>query len=247
MTPLTDFERPSVAVDLVLLTVVDEALAVLVIRRDEAPARREWALPGGLVHIEDSIEQTVERVLRDKARLPGAFVEQLFTFGEPGRDPRGRVISIAHYALVAHQRLAGALAASDALALATVVTPWAGEVGGPSTIRLGTGETPRLPFDHGDILGMAVKRLRGKLDYSAVGLELVPERFPLRALQATHEAILGHRLAKPAFRRKMLDRGYLEPTGQREAAGAFRPAELYRRADRPVSTGQVSQGSDDHG
>jgi 8-oxo-dGTP diphosphatase len=239
---LSDFERPSVTVDLVLLTVADGALSVLVIRRDEPPAAGEWALPGGFVHIDESIEQTVERVLRDKGRLPGAFVEQLYTFGAVDRDPRGRVISVAHYALVAHERLAAALTASPDLALARVITPWTGEAGGESSIRLDTGETPPLPFDHGEVLGLAVRRLRGKLDYTAVGLELLPDRFPLRALQAVHEAILGVSLTKPAFRRKMLDRGYLQATGEREAAGAFRPAELYRRADH-----RSSEGENDHG
>ena len=227
---LSDFEQPSVAVDLVLLTVADGALSVLVIRRDEPPSEGDWALPGGFVHVDKSIDETVQRVLRDKARLPGAFVEQLYTFGAVDRDPRGRVISVAHYALVAHERLAEALAASSDLALAQVVTPWAAEEGGACAIRLVAGEAAALPFDHGEILGLAVKRLRGKLDYTAVGLELLPDRFPLRALQTVHEAILGHALTKPAFRRKMRDRGYLEPTGEREAAGAFRPAELYRRA-----------------
>ena len=226
----SDYDRPSVTVDLVLLTVIGRALAVLVIRRDEPPALGEWALPGGFVQIDESIEQAVQRVLRDKARLPDAFVEQLYTFGDPCRDPRGRVISVAHYALVDHELLSEALGASADLALATVVTPRAGEGGGPSSIRLESGESPVLPFDHADILDLAMKRLRGKLDYTAVGLELLPERFPLRTLQAVHEAILGHPLTKPAFRRKMQDRGYLQPTGEREAAGAFRPAELYRRA-----------------
>jgi len=219
---LSAFDRPSVTVDLVMLTVVDGALSVLVIRRDEAPALGEWALPGGFVHIDESIEQAVQRVLRYKARLPGAFVEQLYTFGAVDRDPRGRVISVAHYALVPHERLEAALAAAPDLALARVKTP--------------------LPFDHAEIVGLAVKRLRGKLDYTAVGLELLPDRFPLRALQAVHEAILGHSLTKPAFRRKMLDRGYLEATGEREAAGAFRPAELYRRAE-----SHSSERNNDHG
>lgn len=239
---LSDFERPSVTVDLVLLTVADGALSVLVIRRDEPPLAGEWALPGGFVRIDESIERSVQRVLRDKVRLPGAFVEQLYTFGAVGRDPRGRVISVTYYALVAYERLAAALTASDNLAIAQVITPWTGEEGGASSIRFGDGETPALPFDHGEILGLAVKRLRGKLDYTAVGLELLPDRFPLRALQLVHEAILDHSLTKPAFRRKMLDRGYLEPTGDREAAGAFRPAELYRRADpKPL------QRKNDHG
>ena len=232
--PLSDFERPSVTVDLVLLTVERGALCVLVIRRDEPPAADQWALPGGFVHIEDSIEQTVERVLHHKARLPGAFVEQLYTFGNVDRDPRGRVISVAHYALVAPERLAAALDASADLALAQVVTARPGETGGAARIRMEGSEARPLPFDHGDILGLAVKRLRGKLDYTAVGLEMLPDRFPLRALQAVHEAILGHPLTKPAFRRKMLDRGYLEATGEREAAGAFRPAELYRRIETPA-------------
>ncbi len=227
---LSEFDRPSVTVDLVLLTVADGALRVLVIRRDDAPAAGEWALPGGFVNIRESIEETAQRVLRDKAHLPGAFVEQLYTFGDPNRDPRGRVISVAHYSLVAHERLAEALSASEDLALLPVVTPWEDEVGGPSFIRQENGEVAQLPFDHDEILGLAIKRLRGKLDYTAVGLELLPERFPLRALQAVHEAILGRTLTKPAFRRKMLDRGYLNATGEREAAGTFRPAELYRRA-----------------
>lgn len=227
---LSNFDQPSVAVDLVLLTIVAGELCVLAIRRDEAPAAGEWALPGGFVHIDESIDQTVDRVLRDKARLPGVFVEQLYTFGELGRDPRGRVISVAHYALVPHERLARAMGQSAELALLPVVTPWADEAGGPSMVRLESGTTGHLAFDHDEVLGMAIKRLRGKLDYTAVGLELLPELFPLRALQEVHEAILGRPLTKPAFRRKMLDRGYLEPTGAREAAGAFRPAELYRRA-----------------
>ncbi len=232
---LRDFERPSLAVDLVLLTVADGALCVLVIRRDDPPAAGDWSLPGGFVQIDESIDQTVRRVLRDKARLPDAFVEQLYTFGAVDRDPRGRVISVAHYALVAHERLAAALAASETLALAQVITPLAGEEGGPSAIRMASGETRSLPFDHGEVLGVAVQRLRGKLDYTAVGLELLPDRFPLRALQVVHEAILGRSLTKPAFRRKMLDRGYLESTGEREEAGAFRPAELYRRVAKSAS------------
>ena len=147
----SDYDRPSVTVDLVLLTVIGRALAVLVIRRDEPPALGEWALPGGFVQIDESIEQAVQRVLRDKARLPDAFVEQLYTFGDPCRDPRGRVISVAHYALVDHELLSEALGASADLALATVVTPRAGEGGGPSSIRLESGESPVLPFDHADI------------------------------------------------------------------------------------------------
>lgn len=221
---LKDHDRPSVAVDLVLLTVLDGGLQALVMRRDDQ-GDGAWALPGGFVHIDESLEAAVERVLQDKARLPGAFVEQLYTFGAPDRDPRGRVISVAHYALTPANRLTGSSRAADGLALARVEL----SVDGILTATLADGRTARLAFDHADILAMAIQRLRGKLDYTAVGLELLPERFTLRQLQEVHEAILGARVAKPAFRRKMLDRGFLRPTGQFETGGAYRPAELYAR------------------
>jgi 8-oxo-dGTP diphosphatase len=221
---LKDHDRPSVAVDLVLLTVLDGVLQALVMRRDDQ-GDGAWALPGGFVHVGDSLEAAVERVLRDKARLPGAFVEQLYTFGALDRDPRGRVISVAYYALTPADRLAGSSRTANGLALARV------ELSGDGTLAatLADGGAARLAFDHADILAMAVQRLRGKLDYTAVGLELLPERFTLRQLQEVHEAILGARVAKPAFRRKMLDRGFLRPTGQFETGGAYRPAELYAR------------------
>jgi len=215
--PLGDHDRPSVAIDLALLTIVERQLRVLVMRLADG----SFGLPGGFVHIHESLEATVERVLRDKARLPGAFVEQLYTFGAPDRDPRGRVISVAHYALVPAERLAEALAQDEGLTLALIED---GRVKWPD------GAVAGLAYDHDEILRTAVERLRGKLDYSAVGLELLPELFTLRQLQEVHEAILGAQLAKPAFRRRMLDRGYLKPTGRLETGGAFRPAELYRRA-----------------
>jgi 8-oxo-dGTP diphosphatase len=223
---LTDFERPSVAIDLVLMTVQEGRLGVLAIRRDDQPAAR-WALPGGFVHIHDSLDDTVTRILREKARVPDAFVEQLFTFGRPDRDPRGRVISVAYYALVPVERLKGGLAASPDLALAEIRLAVTGE---QASIVLADGRAERLAFDHGEILATAVARLRGKLDYSTVGLELLPRLFTLRQLQEVHEAILGVPLAKPAFRRKVLDRGLLKATGRLEAGRAFRPAELFRRA-----------------
>jgi 8-oxo-dGTP diphosphatase len=235
-TPLSSFDRPSVTVDLVLMSVEDRALKVMLQVRPEHPAKGEAALPGGFVHVEDSLEATVARVLTDKARLPGAFVEQLYTFGAPDRDPRGRVISVAYYALVPAERLHAALRAAADLMLARVETSWAGLADGQANVRTEGGEQLPLAFDHAMILATAVERLRGKLDYSDVGLELLPQSFPLRRLQEIHEAILGRPLTKPAFRRKVLDRGTIEPTGLREAAGAFRPAELYRRKSNPSDT-----------
>lgn len=222
------FERPAVTVDLALLSVRKGALHVLLIRRDQAPAKGKWSLPGGFVGIGESLEEAVQRVLRDKAQMSDVFTEQLYTFGTVDRDPRWRVITVAYYALVAENRFERALTASDDLSLFEVVVPWRGERGGPARVRWPEGKIEPLAFDHADILGLAVKRLRGKLDYSRVGFELLPRFFTLRQLQEVHEAILNRKLNKPAFRRRMLDKGVLRPTGRRETGVTYRPAELYR-------------------
>ena len=208
-----DYDRPTVAIDLVLMTVANGALKVLIQRHPEAG----WVLPGGIVQTDEPIEGTVARVLAEKARLPMAFVEQLYTFGALNRDPRGRVISVAHYALVPAESFGPATAADD-LMLAVIEDDSAALPSGAE-----------LAYDHPEILRMAVQRLRAKLDYSNVAVELLPNAFTLRELQEVHEAILGTQLTKPAFRRKMLDRGFLKPTGRFETGGAYRPAELYVR------------------
>lgn len=222
------FERPSVAVDLILMSVIDGAPAVLLMRRDGPPFAGRWALPGGFVGVGESLDEAARRVLADKARMSDAYVEQLYTFGAVERDPRMRIISVAYFALLPADRFAGALKAVPDLALAELTVPWKGETGGPIEIRLADGDPLALAFDHNEMLGVAMRRLRGKLDYSGVAFALLPQRFTLRALQDIYEAILDTRLNKPAFRRRMLDRGWLEPTGEREAGTSFRPAELYR-------------------
>jgi 8-oxo-dGTP diphosphatase len=222
------FERPSVTVDLILMSVVDGAPAVLLSRREEPPFAGRWALPGGFVGIDESLEAAAQRILADKARMTDAYVEQLYTFGAVDRDPRTRIISVAYFALLPAERFADALKAAPHLALAELTVPWAGEVGGPVEARIGEGDPLPLAFDHGAMLSLAMRRLRGKLDYSGIAFALLPERFTLRALQEIYEAILDRKLHKPAFRRRMLDRGWLEATGERETGASFRPAELYR-------------------
>ncbi len=222
------YERPSVTVDLVLLSVLQGALHALLMRRDRAPDEGKWALPGGFVRIEESLEAAAARVLREKARMSDVFIEQLYTFGAVDRDPRARVITVAYYALLDQRRFEEALQASEELSLVELVVTWEGETGGPVAACWPEGDAVPLAFDHAEILGMAVKRLRGKLDYSPVGFELLPERFTLRQLQEVHEAILDCRLNKPAFRRRMLDKGVLQATGERESGVTYRPAELYR-------------------
>jgi 8-oxo-dGTP diphosphatase len=222
------YERLTLAVDLVLLSLREGRPAVLLLRRQAHPHAGRWALPGGFVGIRETLEAAAERVLRDKAGLAKAHLEQLYTFGSPDRDPRMRIVSVAYLALLTERSFSDAIEGGPDLVAATVEVPWAGETGGPVTARTAKGEPLPLAFDHADILALAVLRLRGKLDYSEVGFALLPEHFTLRQLQDVHEAILGTLLNKPAFRRRMLDRGWLVPTGLREAGTSFRPAELYR-------------------
>jgi len=229
------FERPSVAVDVALLSAAGGALHALVVRRDEHPARGRWALPGGFVGLEEPLEVAAGRVLASKAGLSGLFVEQLFTFGDPGRDPRTRVISVAYYALVDQARFGDAASRAEGLAVGRLVVPWEGETGGPVELR-GPGERALpLAFDHAEILGMAVKRLRGKLDYAPIGFQLLPPSFTLLELQRVHETISGRPLNKDSFRRRMLASGWLEATGERQAEVDHRPAERYRFARRSAT------------
>lgn len=220
---VSDFEQLSLAVDVAVLSLGGGALRAALLRRGEHPHKGRWALPGGFVGLEESVDGAARRVLRGKAGLRDVFLEQLYTFGSPRRDPRTRVVSVAYIALVAPGRLEAA-----GLEAFPLHVPWAGEVGG-DVAALGDDGTPlRLAFDHASILGMAVKRLRGKLAYTPIGFQLLPAEFTLRQLQEVHETVLGHRLNKDSFRRRMLAGSELEATGEREDEVGHRPAELYR-------------------
>jgi len=218
----------AVTVDVALVAAVDGHLASVVVRRDQPPERGKWALPGGFVRRGETLEQTAMRVLVDKAGIDGVFVEQLYTFGAPGRDPRMRVVTIAHYALVDAARLIAIDAEADKARVARLSVPWQGETGGPVELVDDSGADLELAFDHHDILGMVVKRMRGKLSYSPIGFQLLPTAFTLRNLQQVHESVLGRSLNKDSFRRKMLASGELEATGERQHGVEHRPAELYR-------------------
>ncbi|MCM0000233.1 MAG: NUDIX domain-containing protein [Erythrobacter sp.] len=204
----------AVTVDLVLMTIADGRLSVLLQRRSEEPFADRLALPGGFVGIEETLGDAARRIVIGKAGLAAgasAWLEQLYTFGDPQRDPRMRTVSVAHFALLPHAVLARAVLSRSDLALVPVT-----DLGEP------------LAFDHATIIAAAHERLKGKLDYSPVAFALLPDLFTLRDLQSVHEAITGKTLNKPAFRRRMLDTGWIERTGQRESDTPFRPAELYK-------------------
>jgi 8-oxo-dGTP diphosphatase len=231
------YPRPSVAVDVVLLSVRGGNLWTLLGRRGEQPAKGRWALPGGFVGFDESLDATAARILVTRTGLTGIFTEQLYTFGSPGRDPRTRVISVAYYALVEPAMLERAVAVRHEadLRLVRLAVPWTGETGGPVDGLDEHGDSVPLAFDHAEILGVAVKRIRGKLDYASIGFELLPAEFSLRDLRLVHEAILGRALNKDSFRRRILDRALVVATGERATDVGHRPPELYRFADRSAT------------
>lgn len=213
----TAYDRPSVTVDCALLGLVSDRLHLLLVRRSHPPFAGRWALPGGFVAIDEPLETAAGRVLADKVGLSGLAVEQVHAFGAVDRDPRMRIIAIAYCALLRPAELAAIPVGGDQR-LAAI------DADGALSID---GQRVDLAFDHADILRVTMTKLRASIEDAAFAL--VPERFTLRELQAAHEAVLGHALNKPAFRRRMLDRGTLHATGDFEERRAFRPAELYIR------------------
>jgi ADP-ribose pyrophosphatase YjhB (NUDIX family) len=211
VSPIYEYPRPEVTVDCVVFAVIDEALRVLLVRRGHPPFAGCWALPGGFVSMDEDLETAARRELEEETGLSDLFLEQLFTFGDPRRDPRGRVISVAYYALV---DAAGRAieAASDAAAV-----EW-----------FAVDALPELAFDHRSILGTALERLRGKVRYAPLGFELLPRRFTLTQLQRLYEIILGRPLDKRNFRRKIHGMGLLHDTGRTLAGVAHRAPRLYR-------------------
>lgn len=207
---LSAYEQPSVTVDVVIFTLRDDDLQVLLIRRGEPPFKGGWAIPGGFARSDESLEQAAARELEEETGVSGPYLEQLYTFGQPGRDPRGWVISVAYFALVPAKDVQ--LRAGDDAA----------EVAWHSAYDL-----PELAFDHAEILDYALTRLRYKLEYSTVGFQLLPEVFTLTELQRAYETVLGEKLDKRNFRRKILGADILVETGGART-GEGRPAKLYR-------------------
>lgn len=212
-----------VAVDIVLFTIGfggkeragdGGALRVLLVRRRIPPFQGSWALPGGFVLEAESLEEAALRELREETGVGDVYLEQLYTFGDPGRDPRGRVVSVAYYALVAAERLclSAGTDAADARWFAAAALP-------------------ELAFDHRRIFDYALLRLRNKLEYTTVGFQLLPEKFTLTELQRVYEAILGRKLDKRNFRRKVMLLGIVKATREWQR-GDRRPARLYRFADK---------------
>lgn len=206
-----EYPHPAVTTDIVIFTLQDDGLKVLLIQRGNDPYQGRWALPGGFVEIDEGLDAAAIRELREETGVSGVYLEQLYTFGKPDRDPRERVISVAYYALVPIDVLQ-LRADSDAK-----------NVGWFSCNQL-----PEPAFDHRQIVELARKRLASKLDYSTIATQLMPSQFTLGELQRVYEIIQGSTLDKRNFRKRILTLGCIEETGESRRDGKHRPARLYR-------------------
>ena len=199
-------------VDIVIFTLREGSLQVLLVKRGVPPFEGQYAIPGGFIRGDESLEEAALRELYEETGVRNMFLEQLYTFGDPKRDPRGRVITVAYYALIGSDKLS-LVAGADA-----AEAQW-----------FPASSVPPLAFDHKSILDYALERLRNKLEYTTVGFQLLPEKFTLGELQAVYEAILGRPLDKRNFRRKLALLGILTPLREWQRTGR-KPARLFRFA-----------------
>ncbi|WP_164012193.1 NUDIX hydrolase [Pyxidicoccus trucidator] len=211
MSHTYEYPRPALTVDCVVFGQDDEDLKVLLIQRGVEPYAGRWALPGGFVRMDEALDVAARRELEEEAGIRPVHMEQLYTFGEPGRDPRGRVITVAYFALVklSDHKLHAATDAREAA--------W-----------FSVWDTPKLAFDHADILATALQRLKGKVRYQPIGFELLPPKFTLTQLQRLYEIILERPLDKRNFRKKILAMDLLEELDEVEQDVSHRAARLYR-------------------
>ncbi|HXT11283.1 MAG TPA: NUDIX domain-containing protein [Candidatus Angelobacter sp.] len=205
------YPRPALTVDCVVFGFDETELKVLLVERGLEPFKGSWALPGGFVHVNETIDDAARRELAEEAGLANVFLEQLYTFGAVDRDPRERVVSVAHFALVKLSDC-NARAAADA-----ADARW-----------FPVSKVPKLAFDHVEILATALERLKSKVRYQPIGFELLPPKFTLSQLQHLYEAVLENALDKRNFRKKVLSFGLLVPLKETQMVGRHRPAQLFR-------------------
>jgi ADP-ribose pyrophosphatase YjhB (NUDIX family) len=208
-------QQVKVAVDNCIFTVLEDRLHLLLIQMTKAPYTEMWALPGGLIQDDESLDAAAVRILYEETGVAEVYLEQLYTFGRPDRDPAGRVVSIAYFALI---HAAGIALRTQPKYADVCWWPWA--------------TLPPLAYDHDAVAAYARQRLEWKLAYTNVVWSLLPRRFALTELQKVYEAVLGRKLDKRNFRKKILALGLVEPVGETAMRGAHRPAMLYRFTSR---------------
>ncbi|WP_129671661.1 NUDIX domain-containing protein [Candidatus Chloroploca sp. Khr17] len=207
----TRYQRPSVTVDVVIFTLINQELHVLLVQRRHWPFEGYWAIPGGFINMDESLVESARRELAEETGVRDVYLEQLYTFGEVGRDPRSRVISVAYIALISAdaQKIRASDESTDVRWFPVSALP------------------EQLAFDHDQILAYAISRLRSKLEYTTLAFQLLPELFSILELKHIYEQILGEELDKGNFYRKIKESGLLEET-QLTREGRGRPTRLWR-------------------
>jgi ADP-ribose pyrophosphatase YjhB (NUDIX family) len=218
------YPRPITTVDLAIFALAGEGLEVLIVRRAAEPFAGQWALPGGWIHVDedDDIEAAARRILREKTGVQTPYLEQLQTFGTAKRDPRGWTVSVAYVALLSEDD------AGDRLHAGETGVAW----------RAVDGDTVEtsLAFDHADILKAALSRVRSKVEYSTLPVHLLPRAFTLGELQSVYERILGRKIDKSAFRKRVSEADFAEPIRGEMRRASNRPAQLFRlKPGRPTT------------
>lgn len=210
------YKKPSVTVDILLFTIMVNRLNVLLVERKYEPFKGMWAIPGGFVNIDESLNDAARRELLEETNLDDLYLEQLYTFGKPDRDPRTRVITVAYYSLAPYERLKQARAGSDA-----------------SNVKwVSVNKIDNLAFDHNIILNYALDRIRTKSEYSTLPFRLLPAEFTLTELQNVYEIILERKLDKRNFRKKIISLDILKETNTYKKEGKMRPAMIYKLKDK---------------
>lgn len=210
-----DFDVPLTSVDMAIFSVLKGDLQVLLVKRAQYPAKGKWALPGGFIDLQrdKNLDDTAYRKLKEKTGVAVPYLEQVGSFGNDKRDPRGWSVTVSYLALIASEEIALEKdASSEEIAWVSVEA---------------VTKQYKLAFDHQDILEASYQRLRNKVEYTSLPVNLLPDQFTLTELQKTYEIILGNAVEKKAFRRRILDADILEETGDMKT-GSNRPAKLYR-------------------
>src|SRR3989344_1011000 len=203
------YEKPSVTADIVIFTIKDRDLKVLLVKRNLAPFKDRWALPGGFVRIDESLEDAAKRELKEETGVKDVYLEQLYTFGDPKRDPRGRVITVSYMALVNSEKIK--LKASTDAAEAE---------------RFSVKNMPLLAFDHREILNYSLKRLKWKFEYTTVAFSLLSNKFAISEIQKIYEIVFVKEFDKRNFAKKLLSLDILKEEGIKKDV-SHRPPMLY--------------------
>lgn len=204
------FDRPSVTVDIVIFNIRNNELKVLLVKRKIWPFKDYWALPGGFVKLDESLEEAAKRELYEETGVKDVYLEQLYSFGDPKRDPRTRVITVSYFALIGPEDIK------------TRASTDVSDVQWFSAFNL-----PKLAFDHKNIMEYGIKRLRWKLEYTTIGFKLLPKRFTLSEFQNIYEIIFNKKFDKRNFRKKILSLGLIEETKEIKTNVSHRPPRLY--------------------